>query len=414
MEADVLLRIYIVILVAEFLIEKYTGWLNYRAMKDSLPDEVRGIYDDEKYKKSIAYNREGDKFSFLTSTLNFIIIIILILSGAFGWLDEILREQISNEILLSLSFIGILFVLADLLGTPFDLYGTFVIEEKYGFNKTTPKTYITDKLKGYLLTILIGGGILTVLLLLIQKLGVNFWIYFWVVISLFTLFMNMFYTTLIVPLFNKLIPLEAGDLKKAIQDYAIGVKFPLENVYVIDGSKRSTKANAYFSGIGKKKKIILFDTLINNHSREELVAVLAHEVGHYKKKHIIQGYLSSIFQTGIMLWIMSLMIFSPELSGAFGAQQMGMHLNLLAFGILYSPVSTLTGIIMNVISRKNEYQADAYASTTFRGSELKLALKKLSVNNLGNLTPHPLYVFLNYSHPPLLKRLKAIDQVNDE
>ncbi len=388
--------------------------MNYSALKDYLPDEVRGIYNEEKYKKSIAYNREGDRFSFLTSSLNFIIIIILIITGVFGWLDGTLREYLSNEILLSLSFVGVLFIIADLLGTPFDLYGTFVIEEKYGFNKTTPKTYIIDKLKGYLLTIVIGGGILAVLLLLIQKLGEDFWIYFWIVISMFTLFMNMFYTTLIVPLFNKLVPLEAGDLKRAIQDYANGVNFPLDNVYVIDGTKRSTKANAYFSGIGKKKKIVLFDTLINNHTVEELVAVLAHEVGHYKKKHIIQGYISSVFQTGVMLWIMSLMIFSPELSGAFGAEQMGMHLNLLAFGILYSPVSRLTGIVMNVISRKNEYQADEYASTTYQGSKLKLALKKLSVNNLGNLTPHPLYVFLNYSHPPLLKRLKAIDHVNNE
>ena len=414
MEAEVLLWLYIIILIAEFLIDKYTGWLNYSALKDYLPDEVRGIYNEEKYKKSIAYNREGDRFSFLTSSLNFIIIIILIITGVFGWLDGTLREYLSNEILLSLSFVGVLFIIADLLGTPFDLYGTFLIEEKYGFNKTTPKTYIIDKLKGYLLTIVIGGGILAVLLLLIQKLGEDFWIYFWIVISMFTLFMNMFYTTLIVPLFNKLVPLEAGDLKRAIQDYANGVNFPLDNVYVIDGSKRSTKANAYFSGIGKKKKIVLFDTLINNHTVEELVAVLAHEVGHYKKKHIIQGYISSVFQTGVMLWIMSLMIFSPELSGAFGAEQMGMHLNLLAFGILYSPVSRLTGIVMNVISRKNEYQADEYASTTYQGSKLKLALKKLSVNNLGNLTPHPLYVFLNYSHPPLLKRLKAIDHVNNE
>jgi len=414
MEADVLLQVFVLILVAEFLLEKITGWLNYRAMKDELPDEVRGIYDEEKYKKSIAYNREGDRFSFLTSILNFVIIIILILTGAFGWLDGILREQVSHEVLVSLSFIGVLFIAMDLLSTPFSLYSTFVIEEKYGFNKTTLKTYFIDKLKGYLLAILIGGGILTVLLLLIQNLGHSFWIYFWVVISLFTLFMNMFYTTLIVPLFNKLVPLESGELKEAIHSYTDKVKFPLDNVYVIDGSKRSTKANAYFSGIGKKKKIVLFDTLINNHTVEELVAVLAHEVGHFKKKHIIQGYISSILQTGFMLWIMSLMIFSPELSHALGADQIGMHLNLLAFGILYSPISTLTGIVMNIVSRKNEYQADAFASTTYRGSELKTALKKLSVNNLGNLTPHRFFVFLNYSHPPLLRRLNAIDKVRDE
>jgi len=240
--------------------------------------------------------------------------------------------------------------------------------------------------------------------------GTSFWIYFWAVITAFSIFMNVFYTTLIVPLFNKLMPLSDDNLRNAIMDYSKRVKFPLDNVYMIDGSKRSTKANAYFSGLGKKKKIVLFDTLIQNHNSDELVAVLAHEVGHYKKKHIIMGIISSVLQAGIMLFIMSLMIFNPVLSEAFGGNQMSIHLNLLAFFILFSPISHITGIIMNLVSRRNEYAADQFAATTYKSEPLQEALKKLSVNNLGNLTPHPWYVFVNYSHPPLLSRLDALEK----
>ncbi len=404
-----LLILFIIIISAEFIFEKVLEILNYRKLESSLPDRMKGIYDPDKYKKSIAYNRENARFGFFTSTLSFLVIVTLISTGFFGMLDSWVRGYLENPLLVSLLFFGILYIAGDILSTPFAIYDTFVIEEKYGFNKTTPKTFILDKLKGYLLSIILGGGILLVLLVLITKIGENFWIYFWIIISAFTLFMNMFYTTLIVPLFNKLKPLEESELKNAILNYSHQVKFPLDNVFVIDGSKRSTKANAYFSGLGRKKKIVLFDTLINNHSIEELVAVLAHEVGHYKKKHIIQSYLTTILQTGFILFIMSLMIFNPNLSRAFGGEQMAIHLNLIAFFILFSPISTITGIIMNIISRKNEYQADAYAAETFQARPLQEALKKLSTHNLGNLTPHPLYVFVNYSHPPLLARLEALD-----
>ncbi len=269
-----------------------------------------------------------------------------------------------------------------------------------------------DKLKGYLLIIIIGGILIYALLWLIEQMGDNFWIYFWLVIAGFTLFMNVFYTSLIVPLFNKLVPLEDGELKSTILDYSKKVNFPLDNIYVIDGSKRSTKANAYFSGLGRKKKIVLFDTLIKNHTTEELLAVLAHEVGHYKKKHIIMGLVTSILQSGLVLFIMSLMIFNPNLSDAFGGQQMSIHLNLLAFFILFSPISHITGIIMNIISRKNEFSADSFAATTFKAKPLQEALKKLSVNNLGNLNPHPWYVFVHYSHPPIIERLNALEAID--
>ena len=410
MEARSILILLLAILSFDFIYSKILEYLNIKSMKEELPDEVRDIYDEEKYKKSVAYAKSNNKFDFLTSTFSFVLSFVLLATGFFGWFDEQVHNVITNEAMVSLVFFGGLFLASDILNIPFQLYGTFVIEEKFGFNKTSPKTFILDKVKGYLLTGIIGGLILFTLLKLINVFGPDFWIYFWIVISAFTLFMNMFYTTLILPLFNKLTPLEDGELKLAIEEYSKKVKFPLDNIFVIDGSKRSAKSNAFFSGIGKKKKIVMYDTLIENHSKEELVAVLAHEVGHFKKKHIITGYILSILQTGFTLFIMSLIIFSPAMSEALGGSQLAIHLNLLAFGILYSPISQFVGIFMNILSRKNEFEADAFAKETYNGIFLQQALKKLSVDNLSNLFPHPAYVFINYSHPPLLKRLAAMKE----
>ena len=409
MDAKSILLILLAIVSFDFLFNKFLEYLNIRSMKEELPDEVKGIYDEEKYKKSIAYSKTNNKFGLITSTFSFVLSFVLLVTGFFGWLDGYIAQFINSEIFISLAFFGILFIASDIINLPFQLYDTFVIEEKFGFNKTTKKTFVLDKLKGYALTIVLGGIILFVLLYLINLFGPGFWIYFWMVISLFILFMNMFYTTLILPLFNKLTPLEDGELKEAIEAYSEKVKFPLDNIFVIDGSKRSAKSNAFFSGIGKKKKIVLYDTLIANHTNEELVAVLAHEVGHFKKKHIISGYILSVLQTGFTLFIMSLIIFNPAISEALGGQNFAIHLNLLAFGILFSPISHFVSIFMNMLSRKNEFEADAYAKSTFNGAALQQALKKLSVDNLSNLFPHPAYVFIHYSHPPLLERLKAME-----
>jgi STE24 endopeptidase len=297
---------------------------------------------------------------------------------------------------------------ADLLSIPFELYSTFVIEEKYGFNKTTVKTFIADKLKGYLLGVVIGAPLIALLIYLIQTIGPGFWIWFSLIASAFIFFMNMFYTSLILPLFNKLTPLQEGELKSAIEEFARKVNFPLDNIFVIDGSKRSSKANAFFSGIGRKKKIVLYDTLIQKHSTEELVAVLAHEVGHFKKKHIVWGFALSMVQVVFTLFILSLMVYNENLSIALGGTALSIHLNLIAFTILFSPISGVTGLLMSMYSRKNEFEADAYARETYSGSALANALKTLSVDSLSNLYPHPLYVFFHYSHPPLLKRLEAI------
>lgn len=409
MEAKSILLLLLAILSFDFIFNKVLEFLNIKSMKEELPEAVKDIYDEEKYKKSIAYAKANNKFGLLTSTFSFILSFALLATGFFGWFDQVVHTFVGTEEFVSLVFFGLLFFASDISNIPFQLYDTFVIEEKFGFNKTTTKTFILDKLKGYGLTAIVGGLILFILLKLINLAGPDFWIYFWVVISILILFINMFYTSLILPLFNKLTPLEDGELKEAIKEYSKKVSFPLDNIFVIDGSKRSAKSNAFFSGIGKKKKIVLYDTLIENHSKEELVAVLAHEVGHFKKKHIIMGYLLSILQTGFTLFIMSLIIFSPAMSEALGGSQMAIHLNLLAFGILYSPISHFVGLFMNMLSRKNEFEADAFAKETYDKTFLQLALKKLSVDNLSNLFPHPAYVFINYSHPPLLKRLAAMD-----
>ena len=403
-----ILIIIISITLISFLFEQFLDWLNIRNQRKEIPEEVAGYYNQEKYLRSLEYHQEQTRFSFYSSGFSLIVSLLMLLLGGFGWLDSILRPVVSNTIGQSLVFFALISVAADILTLPFQWYSTFVIEQKYGFNKTTTKTFITDKLKGYALGAIIGGGLFSVFMALIQWLGQDFWIWFAIIASAFILLINMFYTSLILPLFNKLTPLGEGELKDAIREFARKVSFPLDNIFVIDGSKRSAKANAFFSGLGKKKKIVLYDTLINNHTTEELVAVLAHEVGHFKKKHIVWGYLLSVLQVFFTLWILSLMVLNENLSIALGGSQMAIHLNLIAFGILFSPISGITGLLMSLLSRKNEFEADAYARTNFNGKALADALKKLSVDTLSNLFPHPWYVFFHYSHPPLLQRLAAL------
>ncbi|MBN1819110.1 MAG: M48 family metallopeptidase [Prolixibacteraceae bacterium] len=402
---QIIYYIIIAIIVVDFIVERYLDYLNTTCMSDKLPDEVKGIYDEEKYKKQQAYQLENQRFGLLTSSFGFLLILAMFVFYGFAFINNIAYNYTSNAILVAFIFFGILMLASDVLNTPFSIYDTFKIEEKYGFNKTTPKTFILDKIKGWLIGGLIGGGLLALIIWIYQKTQNMFWIYAWILISGFSLFMAMFYSNLIVPLFNKQTPLEEGELRDAIQNFSEKVGFKLDNIFVIDGSKRSTKANAYFTGFWKKKRIVLYDTLINDLETDELVAVLAHEIGHNKKKHVTQGLIISIVQTGLLLFIFSLLIDSPVLSKALGVEEPNFHIGLIAFGILYSPVSFVLDIFMNKLSRKNEYQADEFAAVHFKPEALASALKKLSVKNLSNLTPHPAYVFFNYSHPTLLQRL---------
>ncbi|MGC1242692.1 MAG: M48 family metallopeptidase [Chryseosolibacter sp.] len=413
MEPKVILLIIVAIATIGYLFDQLLEYINLKALRRDIPGEIASFYDPVRYVRSLDYHRDLTRFSFISSAFSFFLSIAMLMGGGFGWLDEFLRQYVQHEILLALAFFAVLMLVSDVLTLPFQLYSTFVIEEKYGFNKTTPGTFFKDKLKGYALAALIGAPLLALLIYLIQSIGPQFWIWFAVIAAMFIVFMNMFYTSLILPLFNKLTPLPDGELKSAIQSFAGKVNFPLDNIFVIDGSKRSSKANAFFSGIGRKKKIVLYDTLIEKHTTDELVAVLAHEVGHFKKKHIVRGLILAILQVFFTMFVLSLMVYNTNLSIALGGGQQSIHLNLIAFSILFAPISGITGLFMSMYSRKNEFEADAYARETFSGSALANALKKLSVDSLSNLYPHPVYVFFHYSHPPLLKRLEAIEVVED-
>lgn len=407
--ASTIFYIIIGVILFEYFLERTLDYLNQKNWSNKIPPLLEGIYDDKKYQESQQYKKVNHRFEMLTSTFSLVVILVFLFFQGFAWVDSIVYSITSNQILAALLFFGMIGIANDLISLPFSIYHTFVIEEKFGFNKTTVKTFIIDKLKGWIMTAILGGGIFA-LIIWIYSLSENyFWLLAWGLITLITLFMTMFYSNLIVPLFNKQTPLEDGELKEGINAFANKAGFQLKNIFVIDGSKRSTKANAYFTGIGPKKRIVLYDTLINDLTTEEIVAVLAHEIGHYKKKHILTGLFLGILQTGFLLFIFSLFVSSPALSEALGVSTPKFHIGLIAFGILYAPLSMITGILMNLLSRKNEYEADAFANSFGLGEGLINGLKKLTRKNLSNLTPHPAYVFFHYSHPTLLQRIEKID-----
>jgi len=405
---NTLFYIIIAILVLQFILETVMNYLNAKHYGDPVPEELADVFDSEEYQKSQDYKKTNYRFGLLTSVFTVLMTLSFLIFGGFEWVDQIARNLTDNTILIALIFFGIVMIGSSIITTPFSYYRTFVIEEKFGFNKSTIKLFVLDKLKGWAMLSIIGGGILALIIWFFQWAESNFWIYAWGLVTLFSIFMNLFYSRLIVPLFNKQTPLEEGGLKTKITEYAEKVGFELKNIFVIDGSKRSTKANAYFSGFGREKRVTLYDTLINDLDEEEIVAVLAHEVGHYKRKHIIFNMIASLALTGLTLFILSLFINNPEVSKAIGVSQTSFHAALIGFGILYSPISELTGLVMNYLSRKFEFQADDFAKTTFASQPLITSLKKLSKNSLSNLTPHPAFVFMNYSHPPLIERIRNL------
>lgn len=400
--------IIIGIILFDFVFEKTLDYLNYKSLKETLPEELKGIYDEEKYRRSQQYAKANMRFAWVTGSFSLLLMLLLLFGGGFGLVDGWVRQVSGNIYLQTLLFFGILGFAFDLVSLPFQLYGTFVIEERFGFNKTSPVTFITDKLKSWGLGMVLGGGLLLFVLWAWQSAGYWFWGFVLGGLTAFMIFMAMFYTRLIVPLFNKQTPLEEGELRTAISEFSAQAGFRLDNVFVIDGSKRSTKANAYFSGLGPKKRIVLYDTLISDLETNEIVAVLAHEIGHYKKRHVLKGMVMSVIQSAFMIWLLSLALEMPALSLAIGAKEPSFYMGLTAFGLLFSPVSFLTGIVSNLFSRKYEYEADHFAKNFRLGRQLIEALIKLSVKNLSNLTPHPAYVFFHYSHPTLLQRKARI------
>jgi STE24 endopeptidase len=396
-------------LILTFALEMIGNLLNLKASKLALPPVVQSIYKYEDYLKSQQYLRVNTRFGLVASGFNLFLLLAFWFSGGFNWFDQIIRAWNFVPLVSGLFYIGILFLTYSLLKLPFSLYATFVIEKRFGFNRTTPRTFWMDQVKGLFLALLLGGLLLAGVLALFQFAGGYAWLYCWAAVVLVSLVMQYVAPVWIMPLFNKFTPMQAGELKDAILKYASSVNFPLRNVMVMDGSRRSSKSNAFFTGFGRNKRIALFDTLINQNTVPELVAVLAHEIGHYKKKHILQGTLIGLFHAGILFFLLSLFLGSSGLYQAFYMRQESVYAGFLFFGLLYSPVELILSILLQMLSRKNEYAADRFAAQTLAEPlTLVSALKKLSAANLSNLTPHPFYVFLNYSHPPLLPRIKAI------
>lgn len=395
----------IVVIILNFLKDVFLDYLNSKNFDNKIPKIISDVYNSEKYLKSQEYKKSQYEFSKYSKIYSLIVVLCFFYFDGFLILDTFCRELFDNSILISLTFFGIIFFGNEVLSLPFSIFFTFVIEEKFGFNKTTIKTYISDRLKSWILTILFGGGILSFIIFQEQLIGENFWIVAWMFVTAITILLNGFYAQIIVPLFNTQSKLEDGELRTEIEKYSKKVGFNLSNIFVIDGSKRSSKANAYFSGFGKQKRVTLFDTLIDKLNKKQIVAVIAHEIGHYKKNHIIFNLFFSIIQTGIMLYILSLFIYMPVFSEALGIDNHSFHIGLITFSILFTPISEISSLIFNLFSRKFEYEADEFAKKTYDGKYLIEALKVLSKDSLSNLTPHPKYVWWHYSHPTLLQRV---------
>ena len=396
------------IIILNFLKDYYLNYLNSKNFGNKIPKIISDVYDKEKYQKSQDYKKTLYKFGKISKAYSLTILLLFFFLDGFLLVDNFARSLFESELLISLSFFGIIFFGSDILNLPFSLYSIFIIEEKFGFNKTTFKIYFFDKLKSWFITILFGGGILSFIIFQFETVGKDFWIVAWVFITTISVLINGFYAQIIVPLFNKQTKLEEGNLKNDIEKYSKKVGFDLSNIFIIDGSKRSTKANAYFSGFGKQKRVTLYDTLLNKLNDNQIIAVIAHEIGHYKKNHIIFNLIFSTIQTGLMLYILSLLIYMPIFSEALEIQIHSFHIGLITFSILYTPISEIFSLIFNVFSRKFEYHADHYAKETFSSKHLIYALKVLSKDSLSNLTPHPKYVWWHYSHPTLAQRIKHL------
>ena len=397
-------------MLVEFILFNLSRHFDLQNISTNLPNAFKGYYSPNEYARSQEYLAENARFSYLTSTFDLSIILIIILLGVFNIVDLWLRGFGFSPMVTGLLFFGVLFLFQDIIAIPFSLYRTFIIEENFGFNKTTAKTYFIDKLKGYFLVFLLGGIILFLILVFFIKFAEYAWLYAWVALSVILVLVQPLFTSVIAPMFNKFTPLEDGELKNKINEFAHKTKFPISRIDVMDGSRRSSKANAYFSGLGKNKRIALFDTLIEKHSVNELVSIIAHEVGHYKKKHNIKGIIIGVVQAGIMFYLLSLFINNETLFSAFKMENVSIYASLLFFSILYSPIELIMTLLGNAISRKHEFEADAFAKTSIgTGKDLIEGLKKLTVTNLGNLTPHRLTVWLSYSHPPVLSRNEALE-----
>ncbi|MCS5624105.1 MAG: M48 family metallopeptidase, partial [Candidatus Marinimicrobia bacterium] len=398
-------------IIIEYLLTSISSVLDIKNITPIIPLDFKKAYDGEKYVRSQEYLKARTRFGLFSSTFSLGLILIVIHSDVFGYLDQYVRLQTENYILQGLLFIGIIYFFQDIISLPFSLYNTFVIEQKFGFNKIKPRLYFFDKIKGYGIFIVLGSTVITPLLYFFHVYSEIGWLIAWSVLTVFMIAIQPLFVHVIAPMFNKFTPLEEGDLRKEIEKYTSKVDFPLVRIDIMDGSKRSAHSNAYFTGFGKSRRIAIFDTLVEKHSTKEIVSVVAHEVGHYKLKHILQGTIIGIIETGIMLFAFNLIMNDISLFNVFGVNQLSVHAGIVFFSMVYAPVSMLTSIVTTAISRKNEFEADKFSlDTTSDGQALISMLIGLSANNLSHLTPHPMKVFLSYSHPPVIDRIKAVDQ----
>ena len=407
--------IILVAVLGEYLLSVVSGILSLRTFNPTLPAEFREVFDEDKYAEARRYGQTQTYFGLIHSTVDLAILVAFWLFGGFEWLDQIVRSAGYGPLVSGLVYIGSLTLASSLLGLPFRLYSTFVIEARFGFNRTTVGTFVSDLLKGLALGIVLGGLLLAVVLLFFEWAGPLAWLWCWLVSTAFMLIIQFVAPTWIMPIFNKFTALKDGELHDAIVGYARSANFPLQGLFVVDGSRRSTKANAFFTGFGSNKRIGLYDTLVDDYSVPEVVAVVAHEVGHYKKHHIVKSMVLSEAHLGVMFWVLSLFLQQEALFEAFFVTEPSVYTGLLFFGLLFTPVELVLSVLLNVFSRKNEFEADAFsAMTTGDRDSLVRALKKLSADNLSNLTPHPFDVFLHYSHPPVLERIRALDKIDSE
>jgi len=400
--------VILILLVSNFVLETWIDILNYFQYKKPIPDTVIDVYDPKTLLKQHDYDKANFKLSMLTSSFTCIITFVVLVGKLLPWLDALIIPLVKSEFLRSAIFFGVIGLVSQLISLPFSWYDTFVVEQRFGFNKSSQKIFFLDIIKSLLISVTIGGILLFIIIWFWQYSGTWFWLWSWIIFSSFSLFMVLFYSTLIVPLFNKQIPLEDGELKIAIHAFAQKVGFNVSDIFVLDASKRSSKTNAYFSGWGRKKRIVLYDTLIQKHSTPEIVAILAHEIGHYKHKHTLFGVCLSIAQMGLFLFVFGLFANEPIFTKSLGFLSNSFHSAVIAFAFLIEPISLISGMISSSISRRFEYQADHFVVLNGLGNELAMALKKLSADNLSNINPHPWYVFFNYSHPPLFQRLNAL------
>lgn len=408
MSADALYWLVIVIVLAEFIYSSWLTLLNIKASHWPVPDLLKDLYDEERYRRQQDYAMTNRKFSLVSSLVSTLITLGIFAFGGFAAFDGAARAVSGSPVVQALVFWGIFYLISWVVSLPFDAWRTFVIEQRFGFNRSTPGLFVADAFKTLLLNMVIMGAVLALCAWIYTLSPRWFWLIAWGAVTLFSLFMQYFYSQLIVPLFNKQTPLPEGELRTAIEAFAARVDFQLDNIYVIDSSKRSSKSNAYFTGFGRRKRVVLYDTLMEQLSTDEIVGVLAHEIGHYKQNHIIRSSLEGFATNLLMFWLFSLFIGSSALAAAAGCDAPSFHVNLAVFSLIYTPLSLLLDIVTNVISRRHERQADAFAAAHGAGPAEASALKKMSAKSLANLTPHPVVVFVEYSHPTLYERVKSL------